>query len=85
MYACHFESLTLLLEIARIESVVNAEDSKEEHAGHKDHDHDDHDHDHHHHHHDHKHGNCYVLCFFLPLFLLALPKDATFLGWIMHA
>ncbi|KAI8529423.1 hypothetical protein RHMOL_Rhmol12G0223900 [Rhododendron molle] len=41
-------------DLERIESAVNAEDSKEDHASHS-HDH-EHDHDHHHdHHHDHKH------------------------------
>ncbi|XP_043721932.1 P-loop guanosine triphosphatase YjiA [Telopea speciosissima] len=44
-------------DLERIESVVNAEDSKEGHKDHAIHDHDhDHDHDHHHHEeHDHKH------------------------------
>ncbi|KAF7124130.1 hypothetical protein RHSIM_Rhsim12G0189400 [Rhododendron simsii] len=43
-------------DLERIESAVNAEDSKEDHASHShDHEH-DHDHDHDHdHHHDHKH------------------------------
>ncbi|XP_042508927.1 COBW domain-containing protein 1-like [Macadamia integrifolia] len=41
-------------DLERIESAVNAEDSKEDHEDHTSHH--DHDHDHHHHHeHDHKH------------------------------
>ncbi|KAL4313295.1 hypothetical protein GQ457_01G039830 [Hibiscus cannabinus] len=46
-------------DLERIESSVNDEGAKEDHAHHHDHDH-DHDHDHHHHHHhehDHKHDH----------------------------
>lgn len=50
----------LIWILARIESAVDAEGSREDHESH---DH-DHDHDHHHHHdheheHEHKHGNSY--------------------------
>ncbi|KAK8629120.1 hypothetical protein V6N13_077974 [Hibiscus sabdariffa] len=43
-------------DLERIESSVNNEGAKEDHAHHHDHDH-DHDHDHHHHEHDHKHDH----------------------------